>query len=36
MWRRRERAYHDRKETYGNVLKWALVTMQQVQLTDRC
>ena len=32
--RRRERAYDDRKETYGNVLKWALVTIQQVQLTD--
>ena len=33
VWRR-ERAYEDRKEAYRTVLKWALVTIQQVQLTN--
>jgi hypothetical protein len=32
--RRRERAYEARKEAYRIVLQWAIVNMQQVQLTD--
>jgi hypothetical protein len=32
--RRRERAYEARREAYRNILKWALVLIQQVELTD--
>lgn len=32
--RRRERAYEARHEAYQHVLEWALVLMQQVELTD--
>ena len=32
--RRRERAYEDRRASYRNALEWALVRVQQVELTD--